>query len=216
MPTRRSAVDQAGTHNPTVKPAKSRGQKCRASLDARIKKTGYFLEARQILTAAQLEETIASSKWAHYVYGLCDENGRTFYVGKGVNGRAFEHAKDAKEGDPSEKARCIRNLGGGLRYTIFLQCQDEGFALAYEASVINAFYDVLTNVAQVSQDVIDSMLEAPDPFKRALQKLAWLDRYVKKADAQCRQSMLEIIRGCPAIAGRLSASDRDWAFGVPA
>lgn len=91
----------------------------------RVAATGYGLGAKMLMTGPELSATIAFSNWDHYVYGLCDPHGYPFYVGKGVRDRALAHAIDAEAGCDSEKAEAIRSLGYNLRYTIYLQCQDD-------------------------------------------------------------------------------------------
>jgi hypothetical protein len=45
-----------------------------------------------------------------YVYQLCYPNGEPFYIGKGRNGRAFQHIKEAENGYRSIKHKTIREI----------------------------------------------------------------------------------------------------------
>lgn len=180
----------------------------------RVATTGYGMGAKMLMTGPELLATIASSNWDHYVYGLCDPDGYTFYVGKGVRDRALAHATDAENGCNSEKSEAIRSLGEKLRYTIYLQCQDDTFALGYEACLINAFHDVLTNVVIPSDEVIDRMFIPVDPMMSIRKTFKEIDAILEKGDLDCRRSMLSIISGCPEILPKISNDDLAWVMGM--
>ena len=169
-----------------------------------------FLAAQLLCTGYEFAKLIKSSQWDHYVYGLCLDNGAVFYVGKGVGDRALDHAKEAAKGDDSEKSRYIREIGEKIRYTIFLQCSDGDFALGYEAYLIHGHHDVLTNIASASDIAFQRMFQPVDPIRRDLDSLAYVDRYVKNANAECRASMRSIIDGCPAIEQTLTKEELEW------
>lgn len=180
----------------------------------RVATTGYGMGAKMLMTGTELSATIASSNWDHYVYGLCDPHGYTFYVGKGVRDRALAHAIDAEAGCDSEKAEAIRSLGDNLRYTIYLQCQDDTFALGYEACLINAFHDVLTNIVIPSDEVIDRMFIPVDPMMAMRASFRQIDSILKSGDRDCRLAMLSIISDCPEILPKISDADLAWVMGT--
>lgn len=180
----------------------------------RVAQTGYGLGAKMLMTGPELSAAIASSNWDHYVYGLCDPHGYTFYVGKGVRDRALAHAIDAVTGCKSEKAEAIRSLGDGLRYTIYLQCQDDAFALGYEACLINAFHGVLTNIVTPSDEVIDRMFAPVDPLMAMRASFKEIDLILKTGDRDCRLAMLSIISDCPEILPKISDADLAWVMGM--
>lgn len=169
-----------------------------------------FLAAKFICTEPDFAALIKHSKWDHYVYGLCLDNGAVFYVGKGTKNRAIEHSKEAAHGDGSEKSTYIRAIGDRLRYTLFLQCLDGDFALGYEAYLIHGHHDVLTNIAPASEAAFQRMFQPVDPIRRDLDALAYVGNYIKRADAECRASMKSIIEKCPEIWETLTPEEIEW------
>lgn len=171
---------------------------------------GVFLASKFTCTGEEFSELIKASKWEHYVYGLCLDNGAVFYVGKGVGTRALEHAKEAYRGDDSEKCQYIRAIGPRLRYTIFLQCSDSDYALGFEAYLIHGHHDVLTNIAPASEAAFQRMFQPLDPIRRELDALEYVGRYLDRANTECRESMKALISKCPAIEGTLSPEELEW------
>lgn len=89
-----------------------------------------------------------SEKLGHYVYALRDplEDGRIFYIGKGIGDRAYAHARHAKRVDPSKtstqlKLTRIREIhAAGLNVGVELirhHLKDEAEAFEVEAAVID-------------------------------------------------------------------------------
>lgn len=80
----------------------------------------------------------------HYVYLLVDkrESGRIFYVGQGINGRVFDHVKNAKDyecGKNKENKnvlRKIQEIGNNLEHVILRSGLTQNEANEVEASVI--------------------------------------------------------------------------------
>ncbi len=174
---------------------------------------GHFLTARDLLTADQFAAAIDKSAWDHYVYGLCLDNGAVFYVGKGIRDRALDHEKQARQGEQSEKSDYIRYIGPRLRYTLFLQCQDDAYAKGYEAYLIQGHHDVLTNIVIPSVDVFHRMFQPIDQFEQSLQVLRQIGEYVEKADQECRFAMAKVIAGHPPIINTLTDDDLAWFAG---
>jgi uncharacterized protein len=88
-------------------------------------------------------------KLGHYVYALRDplEDGRIFYVGKGIGDRAYAHARHAKRVDPSKTSaqlkltRIHKIHAAGLDVGVELvrhNLKDEAEAFEVEAAVIDA------------------------------------------------------------------------------
>jgi uncharacterized protein len=89
-----------------------------------------------------------SEKLGHYVYALRDplEDGRLFYVGKGVGDRVYAHARHAKRVDPSKTSAQLRltrireihaaGLDVGVEF-IRHNLADEAEAFEVEAAVID-------------------------------------------------------------------------------
>ena len=87
-----------------------------------------------------------------YVYRLVDpRNGETFYVGKGVGNRVFQHAQGILDSDKfSEKIERIRDIQiAGLKviHIIHRHGLDEGTAFEVEAALIDA-YPGITNIME--------------------------------------------------------------------
>lgn len=183
-----------------------------AGIPERTWDTGVFLPARFTATEDEFKILIENSLWDHYVYGLCLDNGAVFYVGKGVGARAFEHAKNAASGDDSEKSRYIRHIGGRIRYTLFFQCSDDAFARGYEAYLIHLHHDALTNIAPASSAAFEKLFQPVDPFLKALDDLNYIDRYIKRADAECKSSMRSIIAKCPEVVKTMTEEEISWAL----
>lgn len=90
----------------------------------------------------------------NYVYRLIDpRNGETFYVGKGMGNRVFQHAKAAikfNENEDNESAKIskilsIRNAGLDVQYIIHRHDIPEGSVYEVEAALIDA-YPGLSNI----------------------------------------------------------------------
>ena len=93
-----------------------------------------------------------SDKLGYYVYRLIDpRNGRTFYVGKGKENRAFDHAKAAlkftdDEDEISEKFAIIRDiLSENLEPLVVIHRHgmDEPTAMEVEAALIDAYKGIV-------------------------------------------------------------------------
>ena len=175
---------------------------------------GVFLAAHCLMTEHEFAQSIKDSRWDHYVYGLCLDNGAVFYVGKGVKDRALDHAKSACHGDDSEKAQYIRFIGEKLRYTLFFQCSDDAYAKGYEAYLIRGHSDVLANIAIPSLAAIDKMLEPIDPQERDRATLQYVAELTQKAEKELRRDLLRIIAGCPPVMQTISYEELAWATGM--
>src|SRR5260370_4130651 len=102
-----------------------------------------------------------------YVYTYAYPDGIVFYVGKGKDGRIFDHEQEAEGGCPCRKCRTIREIwlsGKPIKKRIEYETLSEQDALVYEWNLIN-LYDspLLTNVprrpiAEISQDVPEEYL----------------------------------------------------------
>jgi hypothetical protein len=89
-----------------------------------------------------------SEKLGHYVYALRDpvEDGRIFYIGKGIGDRAYAHARHAKRVDPSKtsaqlkltRIREIHAAGFDVRVELIRHnLTNESEAFEVEAAVID-------------------------------------------------------------------------------
>ena len=90
----------------------------------------------------------------NYVYRLIDpRNGETFYIGRGVGNRVFQHARaelsQADEGDAMseklERIREIRMSNFEVAHVIHRHGMDQNTAIEVEAALIDA-YPGLTNI----------------------------------------------------------------------
>jgi len=97
----------------------------------------------------------------HYVYRLIDpRNGETFYIGKGVGGRVFEHVRgelgtDAEDDVLSDKLRRIRQIridGFEVAHVIHRHGLSEEQAFEVEAALIDAYPEVTNEVAGHGSD----------------------------------------------------------------
>jgi hypothetical protein len=94
-----------------------------------------------------------ADKLKTYVYRLIDpRNGETFYVGKGVGDRVFDHIRESKsipDEDPSNKLRRIREIrlaGFDVAHVIHRHGMDSKTAFEVESALMDA-YPGLTNIA---------------------------------------------------------------------
>src|SRR5207302_11488149 len=86
-------------------------------------------------------------KLQHYVYRLIDpRNGETFYVGKGVGNRVFEHARgerglseDAELSEKLTRIRRIRRDGFEVAHVIHRHGLGQETAFEVEAALIDAY-----------------------------------------------------------------------------
>lgn len=81
-------------------------------------------------------------KIGFYVYRLIDpRNGETFYVGKGLRNRVFNHVEDALERpeatDKLDRIREIHKTGAEVRYEIIRHGLDENTAFEVEGALID-------------------------------------------------------------------------------
>lgn len=88
----------------------------------------------------------------NYVYRLIDpRNGETFYVGRGVSNRLYDHVKDElgtesdNTNDKLTRIREIRNAGFSVSHVIHRHGMSETIAREVEAALIDA-YPGLTNI----------------------------------------------------------------------
>lgn len=83
-----------------------------------------------------------SEKLKYYVYALIDpENGQSFYIGKGVGNRVFDHVACALEthdqSDKYEKIRTIKNKGLEVLHLIIRHGMNERTAYQVESALID-------------------------------------------------------------------------------
>ncbi|MDE2454396.1 MAG: GIY-YIG nuclease family protein, partial [Burkholderiales bacterium] len=137
--------------------------------------------ARGANPAESMQTELRGHRWPFYVYALCDEAGRIFYVGKGQRTRIFDHACDAAAGLPGPKHDKIRELGDRLRYAVLWSCIDEDAALIAEAHIVDSLWDsgTLTNQRRETvAAVVDAIerQEANEPARMLVAAIAMLDR----------------------------------------
>lgn len=87
-----------------------------------------------------------------YVYRLVDpRDGETFYVGRGVNNRIFDHMEEAADGKKSSKTdriNAIHRAGAKVRTVIHRHAlRDEDETATVEAALIQAYPDLTNQVA---------------------------------------------------------------------
>lgn len=101
----------------------------------------------------------------YYVYHLINSlDGSVFYVGKGTGGRAYQHERNADNGEASYKAHYIRDLkrnGGKVVIRKVKTFFDESMAYQFEKEEINRIgLDNLTNIhpgGVLSQDAVERL-----------------------------------------------------------
>jgi hypothetical protein len=100
-----------------------------------------------------------TDKLKYYVYRLIDpRNGETFYVGKGITNRVFDHAKGelgAKDDVLTDKLRRIRKIivdGFEVIHVIHRHGMDERQAYQVEAALIDAYPEVTNQIGGRASD----------------------------------------------------------------
>jgi hypothetical protein len=123
-----------------------------------------------------------AEKLKYYVYRLIDpRNGETFYVGKGLGNRIFQHAKGELKPDSREKGlldyklqriRDIRSAGLEVGYVIHRHgIKDEVTAFEVEAAIIDAYPGLANRVGGHNSDFgvahVDELIAsyAAEPFE---------------------------------------------------
>lgn len=152
---------------------------------ARTSKDGTHVSTDLLYTSDEIKAHIKKHRWNHYVYGLCLDIGLVFYIGKGTGSRLLDHAKDAKKGDPSQKAQVIRAIGDRLRYTIFMCCADDRYALGAEAHAIRVNSDCLLNVVIPSESLIHAMHAPVTEYEVAMEVALSAQMMIAELIAQC-------------------------------
>jgi hypothetical protein len=115
-------------------------------------------------------------KLDHYVYRSIDpRNGETFYVGKGVRNRVFDHVSESlKLDDPSEKLGRIREIkaaGFEVGHVIHRHDLDSNTAFEVEAALIDA-YPGLTNEVAGSGSGDHGVMHADEVIRKYEAKVA--------------------------------------------
>lgn len=88
----------------------------------------------------------------YYVYELLDNEGKVFYVGKGMGERAYSHEEEAKidnkETKKLDKIRELEQSGNKVKIIVIGRYDTEAEAFAVESTLIHWVYgyDNLTNV----------------------------------------------------------------------
>ena len=111
-----------------------------------------------------------AKKLKTYVYRLIDpRNGETFYIGKGVGDRVFNHVRgELGQEDPSNKLRRIREItvaGFEVGHVIHRHGMDDTTAFEVEAALMDA-YAGLTNVAGGIGSADFGVMHADEVIKR--------------------------------------------------
>lgn len=127
-----------------------------------------------------------------YVYELCAENGRSFYVGKGKAYRWTDHIRDARNGLPYPVHNKIRKQirdGRSILYRVVFQTDKESDALKKEIDLI-AFYgkENLMNVTNGGDGVsgLQAWNKGISPSQSTRQKIsAALKGIIPKSIAKC-------------------------------
>lgn len=145
-----------------------------------------------------MRQQIAALEWSYYVYALCDDTGAAFYIGKGRGDRLFQHAIDAAEGESSAKCDAIRGLGERLRFALLLVCEDEPYALGFEAMTIRQHFNALTNKVNGAESAIARMAEQPKQINMGLLLYEAIFK-LWKMDIQLRQELEAIYRKHPGL-----------------
>lgn len=103
-----------------------------------------------ILTKKQAQDAIkklSEKEENHYVYGLCrGDTGSVFYIGKGINGRLFDHEK--LNGNNPHKNNVIKKhcISGYILFKAFKEPKD---AFEYEIELIEKYgINNLTNIGR--------------------------------------------------------------------
>lgn len=166
--------------------------------------------------------SIASPRF--YVYILCRPNGTPFYVGKGSNGRIYDHEREARSGHRCHKCHVIRKVwraGGDIHRYIVFTTDDEQEAFTYERETI-ALYgrETLANETDGGEGV-SGWVPTPeetarksaatraryrDPAERAKTAALVRARYANPDErARTSERMKQALSG-PAARARMSAS----------
>lgn len=96
--------------------------------------------------------TRVSHELGRYVYRLVDpRDGETFYVGRGVNNRIFDHMDEAADGDRNAKTNRINDIHRSGHKVITIvhrhNLRDEDETSTVEAALIEAFPNLTNRVA---------------------------------------------------------------------
>ena len=157
------------------------------------------MTAQYLMTETQARDSINGHKWRHYVYGLCRDDGLVFYIGKGVDGRLFDHAKEANTGGNSEKCKYIRAIGDQLRFTIFIHCEDDPYAAGYEAFLLSANTDCLLNIAPASKPALENMFKPVGIFQKAMATIEETQLLINEMQADVDNSMRNLAKKYPHL-----------------
>lgn len=87
-----------------------------------------------------------------YLYALVDDDGATFYIGKGRGRRMYQHKKLAMSGAPGPKCDRIREVlarGGDIKCVVLAEFDTDESACAAEVQMIASVRDAgLTNLTK--------------------------------------------------------------------
>lgn len=115
-----------------------------------------------------------------YVYALFDEvNNTFFYIGKGINKRAWNHLK--LSGKNFKKEAYIANMyskGSKPKILIIINNLDEKSALYYEKVLISQFKQQLTNIVVSDLQPIEIKNHSPLTYQNIKEGLA---EFIKEA-----------------------------------